>query len=262
MVLFPRNRFSLTDERRPGALSGRLRSAASDLVDITTYMQSLTPGLYWKCNDAGASPPDPVLDYSGNDYTGVSDPGMTHEVAGPSAQIPLAIRSSLNTHEIDVADKPEFTPGTAFTVMLWGKLTYNSIKQLCGQYTAAGGYAWYIHNDTVTSKMKVLVTEDHVFTNYKVYKGSVDCIDGTWHHIAFTWDNGVLKLYVDGVEDTVITKQQDDAMTTINDATGPMVLCSTINGGGTTGDYAEYAVFQKVLTPAEMLAVYTNGGGV
>ena len=187
---------------------------------------------------------------------------MTHEVAGPSAQIPLAIRSGLNTHEIDVDDKPEFTPGTAFTIMMWGKLIWNSAKQLCGQYTLAGGYSWYFHNDTTASKLKILVTEDSAFTNYKLYLGSIDCIDDTWHHIAITWDSGTLKLYVDGAEDTGVTKSNDDVFTTINDATGKMVLCSTQQGGGTIGDYAEYVVLQKVLTPAEMLAVYTNGGGV
>lgn len=49
-------------------------------------------------------------------------------------------------------------------------------------------------------------------TDTKTYISSKIINDGQWHHIAYTYDvsgTGVLKLYVDGVEDTSVTEQSD-----------------------------------------------------
>ena len=48
---------------------------------------------------------------------------------------------------------------------------------------------------------------------FKLYLTSEVFLDGTWHHFAFTWGDSTLKIYIDGAEDTSVTKSVDDAGT-------------------------------------------------
>jgi hypothetical protein len=46
--------------------------------------------------------------------------------------------------------------------------------------------------------------------------------DDAWHHIAFTFDSGTLKLFVDGVEDVNPTKTNDHAISSLHDSTADL----------------------------------------
>ena len=61
---------------------------------------------------------------------------------------------------------------------------------------------------------RVIVRESSA-GNYKDYRTTVALNDGDWHLILYTFAGGVLRLYVDGVEATSLTKSVDDSVTTI-----------------------------------------------
>ena len=80
------------------------------------------------------------------------------------------------------------------------------------KHGSAGDRGWIIHGDT--GKMRIALTENgttftlHYTTNQAVF-------DNTWHLYGITFNNGVLKLFMDGEEITDITKTEDTGMTSI-----------------------------------------------
>jgi len=73
---------------------------------------------------------------------------------------------------------------------------------------SGGAVAQILTNGNGTWRVEI----SNDLTNFKTYSSSVTVNDGQWHHLAYTFDatgNGTLKLYVDGVEDTSVTKTLD-----------------------------------------------------
>jgi len=68
---------------------------------------------------------------------------------------------------------------------------------------------WSMINEHGNGYVRVEITNDG--TNFKQYDSSILINDGNWHHIAYSYDttNDTLKLYIDGVEDTTVTKNHD-----------------------------------------------------
>lgn len=98
----------------------------------------------------------------------------------------------------------------------------------------------------------------------KRYYTSIDVSDNTWHHIAFTFESNVLKLYVDGVEDTSVVKTDDDVVNTIVSSTENTYMSSFLdNSGVRTGFYEgnldEVGIWNKQLTDSEILEIYNSG---
>ena len=59
--------------------------------------------------------------------------------------------------------------------------------------------------------------------NEKRYRGSTQLDDSTWHLIGFTFNAGTLKLYVDGVEETV-TKVYDNSISALYNSTVDLMI--------------------------------------
>lgn len=88
-----------------------------------------------------------------------------------------------------------------------------------------------------------------------------DLRDGNWHHCAFTWDAyGDLIAYVDGVETGRIASAGNLANVNVNN------LSFNSNADGTylvgqSGQIDEVGIWNRVLTPTEITALYNNGNG-
>ena len=61
-------------------------------------------------------------------------------------------------------------------------------------------------------KLRVEIAKDNDADYKKRYTSSAIAFDDTWHHVAFTFSDGILKLYIDGVEDTNVTKDYDKSV--------------------------------------------------
>lgn len=74
--------------------------------------------------------------------------------------------------------------------------------------------AWQINNNS--GQLTVLVSADGGVTNTKVYRSTSNTVmTSTTKFIGFTFNNNILKLYVDGVEITNITKALDGTVNSI-----------------------------------------------
>jgi len=79
-------------------------------------------------------------------------------------------------------------------------------------------------------------------------------LDGTWHHIAASFDGKVIKIYVDGK-----VVGQRDCVGTLGTNTGPLFIGA--RGGTvrwTVGSYDEMAMYNRALTDAEVAKAMTG----
>ena len=97
----------------------------------------------------------------------------------------------------------------------------------------------------------------------KDYRSSISINDGNWHHVAFTFGDGVLKLYIDGVEDTSVSKNADSAIATVFNSTAHFNVGAMNNGGAYyfAGSISDLQVEQSTLT-AGNIATLAAGGEV
>lgn len=97
----------------------------------------------------------------------------------------------------------------------------------------------------------------------KKYDGTSNLFD-TWHHVGFTWNNGTLKLYVDGEEITP-AKEQDDAITTIYNPDIDIIIGARLSNGDVTlplqdgGMISDVLLYNRVLTDDQISNIYNAG---
>jgi hypothetical protein len=170
---------------------------------------------------------------------------------------------------ISIPDINEST--TNLSVALWLKTTDQdwTTTHLAHWKTTDNNRAWWIGpsrtSDTNGKKLMVYLSADgDGLVPIKRYYGTTDVSDGTWHHVAFTWDNGTLKLFVDGSEETTI-KEKDNPMTTILNSNGPITVgCTFANGVPSnfgSGGRADIRIYNSTLTATEISDIY-NGTNI
>jgi len=151
----------------------------------------------------------------------------------------------------------------AITVSAWVNAA-SAPGILLGKYNTTGNQrSWYI--GASTNKFLVVLCEDGTAAN-KNYHTSVVAYDSAWHHICFTYDgNNTLKLYVDGVEDTSVTKTTDGAMTTLHNSTSDFALGASNGTNPTsyaTASLDEVAIWDAALTATQVSQLYMDGAPV
>jgi hypothetical protein len=170
---------------------------------------------------------------------------------------------------ISIPDINEST--TNLSVALWLKTTDQDwvTTHLAHWRSLSNNRAWFIGPsrtaETNGKKLMVFITENGDGTNpVKRYYGTTDVSDGTWHHVAFTWDNGTLKLFVDGSEETT-TKVLDHAMTAIHNSNGPITVgCTWVNNAPAnfgSGGKADIRIYNSTLTATDISDIY-NGKNI
>ncbi|NCC71368.1 LamG domain-containing protein, partial [bacterium] len=85
--------------------------------------------------------------------------------------------------------------------------------------------------------------------------------DNIWHHIGFTWNSGVLKVYVDNIEQTV-TKAYDFDFTSIFNGSAISILGMYSNLIiPFNGQISNAQIWNRALTAEEIAAIYSKGRG-
>ena len=166
---------------------------------------------------------------------------------------------------------PDINESTSsLTVMWWVKTsaTGASSVMVAHQDVNSNNRSWVttMASSTASTQLRVVLNENGASSgNAKDYRtqDSVVVSDGTWHHCAFTWDSGTLKLFVDGVEDTSVVKTIDDTMTTINDSAGKLSTAAVLSADAglaiTAVKLADFRIYNAVLTEANIATI--EGGG-
>ncbi len=109
-----------------------------------------------------------------------------------------------------------------------------------------------------SGKLDIYIRADSNTATVNHAKSSGSPMDGAWHHLALTDDNGVVRYFIDGV--------QDPAALTY---TRPVATLDTISLGGIrrlsgnlallNGTLDDVAVWNRILSPAEIQQVMNNG---
>jgi len=148
--------------------------------------------------------------------------------------------------------------GQSLSSFVWIKAAAQSGKGFAGHHDGTlGQYAWFLSSDfgADTNKARCLLSDNGV-TVRKNYKTNVVVFDNIWHLCGITWDNGVLKIYIDGVEDTSVTKTTDTAMTSIHNSTVNLIFGAQFDNGvfnnGMNCQIDTTQIFSRVLTAAEI----------
>jgi hypothetical protein len=109
-----------------------------------------------------------------------------------------------------------------------------------------------------TGKVDVFIRNDANAATVNHAKSVGTPLDNTWRHVAVTDDNGVVRFYFDGVLDASTLSYTRPAMT-VNTISLGGIMRQSGAAGLFTGAVDDVAVWNRILTPAEINEVRTNG---
>jgi hypothetical protein len=92
----------------------------------------------------------------------------------------------------------------------------------------------------------------------KWYRVDNALADSAWHHLGFSFNNGVLKLYVDGTERTTV-KNTDLAGASILNSTGTVTIGGLVGGNFANVSIDDARVYNAVLSDADFLLLAAGG---
>ena len=130
-----------------------------------------------------------------------------------------------------------------------------------GTDDSTGDVAQMLSNGDGTWRVEVSPNAAGGAGTFKTYSSSKVINDGQWHHIAYTYDasgTGTLKLYVDGAEDTSVTKTLDNNQTGFSVTDKLQIGVDRGQSFFADGQIDEVRVWSDVRTAQEISANYQN----
>lgn len=121
-----------------------------------------------------------------------------------------------------------------------------------------------------TKQVRFFISKDGTSSVYSGIDSTTLCYDGQWHHVCGTFDNGKIKLYIDGVLEGSAT---GDATTYTATGGQRLAIGAVTNGGGMfKGSINDVRIYDECLSPMQVklisqgLVVHyllnNNGGGL
>ena len=159
---------------------------------------------------------------------------------------------------VTMPDNPVFNLQPAgFTAEFWMRGTKNQPQSLFDMVDKSHGWidykGWVFQGDSASGKITFYIGRGDVFVGVT----SGDVLDGTYHHLAGTWDGSVMRFYVDG-----ILQGQAPMGTPANNTRQVYLGCSWGNGATNRfyrGQLDELTICQRALTADEIAALYASG---
>jgi hypothetical protein len=152
---------------------------------------------------------------------------------------PYLLQVNGTTNDISVAAfNPTGNTGQSLTAWAWmkGDMAQTG-RYIFGQIdfgASTNTRAWLLFC-SLGGNLQVLLSYDGTGST-KNYLSTKFILDNFYHLVAFTWNNGTLKLYVDG-EETPVTKLNDLAMTAITNFNAKVALGSGYSNGVVVGRF-------------------------
>jgi CotH kinase protein/Concanavalin A-like lectin/glucanases superfamily/Lamin Tail Domain len=214
---------------------------------------------HWKLDSSSA---DEVADFP---LTWDSTAAYTTSVAAPDS----THASDLNGGWLAAGTGIDFTRNQTFSATAWIKGGAQD-SAIIGDMVQGEGYkGWELHvgtteNGANANSVTVWLNNDFPAIAIQV-NASANVLDGQWHHVAFTYDGSGtaagVKIYIDGVAaastialDTLGSEMANGTSAGLNIGTRMDGAAHTFSGG-----IDEVALFDHVLSAAEMSAVFLTG---
>lgn len=138
---------------------------------------------------------------------------------------------------------------TQYSLCCWFKSDYEGTawKRIIslGNHTRA-------HLDIIptTKQVRFFISKDGTSSVYSSVNSTTLCHDGQWHHVCGTFDNGKIKLYIDGVLEGSAT---GDATTYTATGGQQLAIGATTNGGGIfKGSINDVRIYDECLSPMQV----------
>ncbi|MFZ2639758.1 MAG: LamG-like jellyroll fold domain-containing protein [Verrucomicrobiia bacterium] len=153
-------------------------------VTLTNLLLGQSYDYYVQSSNAVASATAPTASPGYNQFT--------------TADVGSGYYLSFNGGNHAVATNSEAFAPSAGTFELWYRSTDTTDDRLfAGTYNDGGGYCFKVYNSGGTSKCR-FVFVDGASPPELEQTSSVNIRDGQWHHLAATWGNNELRLWIDG----------------------------------------------------------------
>jgi hypothetical protein len=204
---------------------------------------------------------------------GVSGPSGTYKNT-PTLGVPGAILGDPDTAvlfngtneyaRIGPLDQEDMIAGNRLTVEAWVKPTAASTDYtiVAGPYsTGLDAGAFYLSLALSGGTLKVNGGPRFTDLSSGAAQGATTVTVGAWHHVAFTWDGGDTKVYLDGVLEK--TSSFGGKVLAQGNANEYLYIATDNIGAGVNllfdGAIDEVAIYEKALTAATILAHYNAG---
>jgi type II secretory pathway pseudopilin PulG len=208
------------------------------------------------------------LDGSADDFWGGKN-GTLHGTTTITSDCPQGSCLSFNgiSSYINVPDDAIFNFGSKMTAMVWVKASAQSNGAVLSQYNnLITKRSWYIFSSTTApyNQLGVTISDDGTLNSghSKSYFTNKIVFDNKWHYIGFTFNSGLLKLYIDGEEATT-TKSSDDAITSIYNSDVDLgigcTVCSGTEGTYFVGAIDEVRLFNSSVPTSQIKEQYYAG---
>ena len=175
----------------------------------------------------------------------------------------LAFNTGTNDY-VSILDKPEFGFVKEMSAFIWVKGSNIGYQGFLSQYS--GGTmvqrSWMLHSiPEAPGKLRVVLSTNGS-SDLKDYRTIANVLDNFWHLVGFIFDNGVLKLYIDG-EDAEVTKNSDGVVSSLfNSSSNLCIGCYFWNNsaeGLFKGILDDARIYKEALTTSEVKQNYIAG---
>jgi hypothetical protein len=165
---------------------------------------------------------------------------------------------------ITVSDDDSLDITSAITVSGWIKgNTQSGARGILSKFRSDyDTRSWTIYSAGTSNKVTILITQSGVYpTNAKLYTTSIVVLDDLWHHVSFTFTSDTLTVYIDGIEDTGITKTTDNSVSSLY-STAENVNIGSFSNPTTdqyfSGSISDTRIYDRVLTATEVSQLYSG----
>jgi hypothetical protein len=175
-----------------------------------------------------------------------------------------ALSITADANVVRVSDSASLNFGTEMSAFIWVKSTSSSTSLfgIFGQYdTGLNQRAWYLGR--FNEGYRVVISTDGTYNTAggKVKEYNFGIRSAGWDLVGITWQNGILKTYVNGKE-VEPTKNHDGSITSIYNSNANLVIGSFLNNNVITSRYNglldEAQVWNRALTDEEISTLYND----
>lgn len=229
---------------------------------ITNVLTVAVVAMVWFAvtSDANAATLTAVYDFEGNANDGVGSNDLTLNAGSSLASVDgrnaLAITTAAGTASVATPDSNLSIPTSGgddgkFSIALW--INYNSSTELYARaltrsYSGGPGYNIAFQDGTAAMSTLNFRVNDTGFTTLRT---TLSISRDTWHHVAFSFDNGTVTGWIDGVAETLSTGGGGGVQ-----GGEPFVLGKgTAVSTGFAGAVDDVSFFHGVLTQSEVDAL-------
>ena len=240
----------------------RLLLGVGGSLDYDGYLGRFGPVAWWKMQEASGN----IADSGSNGDPGSPNGTPDYQQTGPSSAIPYAINFNGTDEWFSIADSPDFENTDAFTFLAWIKPSATG-RAIWGKLEAPSGYRGIellVHSGTNTFALQIISVNSSGNAIY-VRGSTAIAVDGsTWYFVAATYDGSAsaagVSLYVNGSAETTTAITDGLTTTILNNVTAEIGRSGSASGvAHWSGLLAQQAIFDKMLTAAQISEFYTRG---